>query len=161
MTLSAAELWLDELAEAAEIDGDVVHAAVTVDLDIDSLVTITRRAATDARPQGIALDADEPMTIGETDGRRLVLWSDSAPETVVVRVPAGRLTVWNVWRDDGAVRAWTGAAGIRRIELDDADADFGVRLSASDGHPGSDADLEVDLLITGAPHGDEPVDDDA
>ncbi|MEM9468453.1 MAG: hypothetical protein AAGA90_24000 [Actinomycetota bacterium] len=151
----ASELWLEESADAAEVDGEIVHAALTVDLDIDSQVTIVRRSASTDRPQGVALDADQPFTIADQTGTRMVLWSDTAPASVDVRVPAGRLTIWNVWRDDGAIHAWTGSAGIRRIELDDADADFGVRLVAHDGHGGQGAALEVDVLISGA-RGTEP-----
>ena len=150
MSLRASELWLDELVDAAEVDGEVIHAALTLDLDIDSNVTIVRRAATSARPQGVALDADQMFTIEEHEAQRMVLWSDAAPERVEFRVPAGRLSIWNVWRDDGAIHAWTGSAGMRRIELEDADADFGVRLVATDGHKGQSTDLEFDVLINGA-----------
>jgi hypothetical protein len=150
MNPRASELWLDERTDAAEVDGDVVHAALTVDLDIDSVVTVRRRRASDARPQGLGLEADEPFTIGEHTANRMVLWSDTAPDDVEVHVPAGRLSLWNVWRDDGAVHAWIGWAGIRRVELDDADADFGIRLLATDGHDDTDVDLDVEVLISGA-----------
>lgn len=152
MSLRASDLWLEELADAAEVDGEIIHAALTVDLDIDSIVTIVRRQVSSTRPQGVAIDADHPMKVGDHTATRMVLWSDTAPDTVDIDVPAGRLTVWNVWRDDGAIQAWIGAAGMRRVELDgdEAGADFGVRLLATDGHDGSEIDLEFDVRISGA-----------
>lgn len=148
--MTPSDLWLDELTDTAEIDGDTIHAALTVDLDIDSVVTIVFREVNPDRPQGIALDADHACSIGDQRAARMVLWADTAPESVELHVPAGRLTIWNVWRHDGAVHAWTGAAGIRRVELDDADADFGVRLLASDGYDDTELDLEFDVTISGA-----------
>ncbi|MEM9201149.1 MAG: hypothetical protein AAGC53_05800 [Actinomycetota bacterium] len=150
MSPRAAELWLDELTDTAEVDREVIHAALTLELDIDSRVTITRTHANADRVQGLAIDADHSFTIGDHDASRMVLWSDAAPEQVEVIVPAGRLTIWNVWREAGAVQAWIGAAGIRRIELDNPACDFGVRLLAFDGHKGSTPDLEVDICINAA-----------
>lgn len=154
--MSASELWFEALTDAAEIDGDTIHAALTVDLDIDSVVTVAYRRVNPDRLQGIALDADHACTIADQHATRMVLWADTAPEVVEVHVPAGRLTIWNVWRDDGTMHAWTGAAGIRRVELDDAEADFGVRLLASDGYEDTDLDLEFDVTISGAGPSDTP-----
>ena len=154
MSRLPAELWLDELAEAAEVGGEVVHAAVTIDLDIDSVVTLDRRRASADRPQGLAIDADRPFAIAGARTTRAVLWSDTAPDTVELRVAAGRLTVWNVWREDGAVHAWIGSAGIRRVELDDHDSDFALRLLASDGLGSDGPDLEIEMRIDGDRGGD-------
>lgn len=142
--MSAAELWIDEGADAVEIDGDVVHAAVTVDLDVDSIVTVRRISASSDRRQGLALDADEPLSINGIDKPRLVLWADSAPDEVEAEAAAGRLTLWNVWEADGAAHAWVGAAGI----LLDTDDDEVTRLRASDGMGEFDVDLEVEITIT-------------
>lgn len=150
MTPMASQQWLDGLTAAAEIEGEVVHAAVTLDLDIDSVVTIVRHHARDDRPQGIALDAEHPITIEDRRDTRLVLWSDTAPDRVQFHVPAGRLTIWNAWRDHGGVHAWIGAAGIRQVDLADTEADFGIGLLASDGYPGSDIDLKFDLFVSAA-----------
>ena len=141
--MSAAELWIDEHADAVEIDGETVHAAVTVDLDVDSLVTIRRVGAGTDRRQGLALDADEPLTINGISKPQLVLWADSSPDEVVVEADAGRLTMWNVWEADGAVHAWVGAAG---IVLDTGDDEL-TRLRASDGIGDFGVDLEVEITI--------------
>ena len=59
--MSAAEQWLDELTEVAETDdGTVVFASVSLDLDIDSVITVRRRHASTDRAQGLALDAAWP-----------------------------------------------------------------------------------------------------
>lgn len=141
--MTAAELWVDEGTDVAEIDGEIVHAAVTVDLDVDSVVTVRRVEASSDRRQGLALDADTPMTINGIAKQRLVLWADSSPEEVVVEADAGRLTMWNVWETDGAVHAWVGAAGI----VLDTDDDEITRLRASDGMGEFGVDLEVEITI--------------
>lgn len=141
--MSAAELWVEEGAEAVEIDGELVHAAVTVDLDVDSVVTLRRIAASSDRRQGLALDADTALSVNGIDKPRLVLWNDSAPDEVEVKAVAGRLTLWNVWETDGAVHAWVGAAGI----VLDTDDEGVTRLRASDGMGEFGVDLEVEITI--------------
>lgn len=147
---SAAEQWLTDEVDVVEIDGEVVLATVTVDLDIDSVVTLRRTAVTTDRPQGLVLDADEPLRINDARATRFVLWTDTAPDEVRIEAPAGRLTVWNVWNEDGSVHAWIGAAGIRRKPMDAGDHDAAARFVASDGHPPLRADLEFELLIDAA-----------
>lgn len=110
--MTAAERWIDEQTGSVDHDGDTVHAAVTVDLNVDSIVTVRRLHATDERPQGLALDADQSLMVGDVTNARMVLWSHSAPDEVEIVARAGRLTLWNVWEADGAVHAWVGAAGM-------------------------------------------------
>lgn len=107
----------------------------------DTTITITRHTATDLRPQGLVLDADHDVRVGAHETPRIVLWSTSAPATVdVVTTKAGSLRIWNAWRDGDLTQAWLGAAG---IDVDDEGES--LRLSCSDGHPGSRGDLVVEL----------------
>ena len=108
--MTASERWIDEQTGSVDHDGDTVHAAVTVDLNVDSIVTVRRIHATGERPQGLALDADQPLMVGDVTNTRMVLWNHSAPDEVEIVARAGRLTLWNVWETDGAVHAWVGAA---------------------------------------------------
>lgn len=141
--MTAAELWIAEGADAVEVDGEIIHAAVTVDLDVDSVVTVRRTSAGGDRRQGLVLDADEPITVNGIAKPQFVLWADSSPDEVAVEVAAGRLTLWNVWEVDGAVHAWVGAAGIL-LDIDDDDI---TRLRASDGVDDFAVDLEVEITI--------------
>ncbi|MEO0495124.1 MAG: hypothetical protein AAF081_17090 [Actinomycetota bacterium] len=142
--MTAALRWIDEQSDVVEDDdGEMVHAAVTVDLDIDSVVTIRRIDSNADRPQGLALDADVPIGVNGVESTRIVLWDHSSPDEVDLEVPAGRLTLWNVWETDGAVHAWVGAAG---IVLDEVDTDI-TRLRASDGIGHRTVDLEVEVRI--------------
>ena len=50
--MTAAERWIDEHTDVVDDDGDTVHAAVTVDLNVDSIVTVRWIHASDERPQG-------------------------------------------------------------------------------------------------------------
>ena len=141
--MTAAERWIDEHTDVVDDDGDTVHAAVTVDLNVDSIVTVRWIHASDERPQGLALDADQPLMVGDTTNTRMVLWNHSAPDEVEIVARAGRLTLWNVWETDGAVHAWVGAAGVL---LDEAAGDT-TRLRASDGFGDRTIDLEVEIRI--------------
>ena len=96
--MTAAERWIDEHTDVVDDDGDTVHAAVTVDLNVDSIVTVRWIHASDERPQGLALDADQPLMVGDMTNTRMVLWNHSAPDEVEIVARAGRLTLWNVWR---------------------------------------------------------------
>ncbi|MEC7507196.1 MAG: hypothetical protein VX510_10350, partial [Actinomycetota bacterium] len=118
--MTAAERWIDEHTDVVDDDGDTVHAAVTVDLNVDSIVTVRWIHASDERPQGLALDADQPLMVSDMTNTRMVLWNHSAPDEVEIVARAGRLTLWNVWETDGAVHAWVGAAGML---LDEAAGD--------------------------------------
>lgn len=141
--MTAAERWIDEHTDVVDDDGNTVHAAVTVDLNVDSIVTVRRIHASDGRPQGLALDADQPLVVGDVTNTRMVLWARSAPDEVEIAAQAGRLTLWNVWEADGAVHAWVGDAGIL---LDEA-AGNTTRLRASDGFSDRTIDLEVEIHI--------------
>jgi hypothetical protein len=79
--------------------------------------------------------------------REVILWTDTAPQTVVVGLPTkeGTFKAWNAWRDErGTTQAWMGNAGMEIIERPD-----GVRLYCSDGEgPPNFEDLVVDLSFT-------------
>lgn len=114
---------------------------VVVGTAAGTTITVTRESSTDERPQGIVLDADNPLRVGDVESSRLVLWSDSAPAQVEVHSDdAGDLRIWHVWRDGDLIQAWEGKA---RLEVDDAGDD--LALECHDGHGAADADLVVRL----------------
>ena len=141
-----AEVWLQHRTDVAELDDDPIFAAVTLELDEPALLMITRTAVSSDRPQGLVLDADHDLVIGDHRSPTLVLWSDTAPAEVTVEAPAGPVRVSNAWRDGDIVHAWTGWAGI--IRHDDADDPSLVVLSASDGHDAITSDLVVEIRLT-------------
>ncbi len=141
-----AELWLQHQTDVAELNGELLHAAVRLEIDKPATLTIRRASANPERPQGLVLDSDEPLTIGDTTTPRLVLWSDTALAEVSLAVPPGRITFSHAWRDADIVHAWTGWAGI--VRHDDPDDPSHIRLTASDGHGSVTADLEVDIHLT-------------
>ena len=114
---------------------------VTLGIAAETTITVTRRHSTTMRPQGLILDADQPLRVGETSATRVVLWSTNSPEEVeVVTTDAGELRIWNVWRDGDLIQAWERDAG---LEVDDAGADLGLRCH--DGHGGDEVALDVNL----------------
>lgn len=114
---------------------------VVVGTAAETTITVSRESSTSERPQGLVLDADEPLRVGDIEANRLVLWADSAPDTVeVLTGESGDLRIWHVWRDGDLIQAWEQAA---RLEVDDEGDDLG--LVCHDGHGGSDADLVVRL----------------
>ncbi len=142
-----ADRFTSEEADQLEIDGQVIHAAITVKLAANTTITVTRRSATSSRPQGIVFDSSGRLRVGTTTSKRIVLWADTAPKTVEVEAPSGRLSIWNVWRDD-IEQAWLGWAGIRLTHTNQGD----LLLDCSDGHePGTATDIEVALSFDPAP----------
>ena len=116
---------------------DVVRVGVAA----ATTVTVKRCTATDARPQGLVLDADSMLRVADHASPRVVLWNTTAPDTVeIVTTAAGELRIWNVWRDGDLIQAWQGCSG---IEVDDEGDDLG--LCCTDGHGGSSGDLVVRL----------------
>lgn len=140
-----AELWLQHQTDVAELDDEPIFAAVTIDLDEPATLTVTRIAVTSDRPQGLILDADGPLTVGELEAPSMVLWSDTAPAELAVEAPAGRLTISHAWRDGDIVHAWTGWTGITRS--DDPDDPSRLNITASDGHDGISRDLEIEIRL--------------
>jgi len=140
MTASADRFTAEEVDEL-EIDGQLVHSVITLDLAHTTTVSVTRRLTSPHRTQGVVLDSSDRLLVGGVSSTRLVLWSDTAPEYVEVEALPGRLSVWNVWRDE-IDQAWIGWSGIRLIPVDEA----GLILRCSDGHPpGDTVDIELAL----------------
>lgn len=143
---SPAELWLQHHTDVAELDDEPIYAAITIDLDDAATLLIRRTDVNPDRPQGLVLDADADLTVGELTSGSWVLWSDTSPAEVTVMAPPGRLTITNVWRDGDIVHGWTGWAGIVRHD-DEADP-HRIHLAASDGHDTITDDLVVEIDIT-------------
>lgn len=140
MTATADRFTAEEVDEL-EIDGQVVRSVITLDLAQTTKVTVSRRLTSPHRTQGVVLDSSDRLLVGEVASKRLVLWSDTAPELVDVEASAGRLSVWNVWRDE-IDQAWVGWSGIRLGPAEEA----GIILRCSDGHPpGNTVDIELAL----------------
>lgn len=114
---------------------------VVVGTAADTTITVTRERASAERRQGLVLDADHDLTIGDVTSPRLVLWADTAPDQLEVTTgDAGDLRVWNVWRDGDLIQAWEGDA---HIDVDDVGEDLG--LECHDGHGDDGPDLVVRL----------------
>lgn len=127
---------------------------VVVGIAAGTTITISREASSSDRPQGLVLEADHGLSVGEVEASRLVFWADTAPAEVEVQAgDAGDLRVWNVWREGDLIQAWEGPA---RIDVDDDGEDLG--LSCHDGHAGGGPDLVVRMSFDRAwtqPAGDD------
>lgn len=114
---------------------------VIVGTAADTTITVTRESASADRPQGLVLEADDDLRVGNVAAARIVLWADSAPGQVEVTTgESGDLRMWNVWRDGEIIQAWEGEA---RIDVDDDGDDLGLRCH--DGHGGRGPELVVRL----------------
>lgn len=106
-------------------------------------VRIDRVSVTDARPQGIVIDADCELAIAGHESHRIVIWSHTAPETVEIEVTGPtELRVWNVWQDAGMTHAWLGDAAMH-VQSTEA----GTRLACRDGHDDDPGVLPGDLVV--------------
>lgn len=133
-----------------EVDGNVVHMMHEVapiegrtDLRIQLQASSTRLQAARLKARGGRLRVNDELL------EDVVLWSDTAPATVMVtlvpdddRRPMS-LRVWNAWRDAaGAMQAWIGDAGL----IVEKEADGVIVLRCSDGYDAADFDdLEIKL----------------
>jgi hypothetical protein len=112
---------------------------VIVGTAAETTITVTRESASSERPQGLVLEADHELWVGDVASTRIVLWADTAPgEVSLTTSEAGDLRMWNVWRDGDLLQAWEGDA---RIIVDDEGEDLG--LACHDGHAGDAPDLVV------------------
>jgi phosphodiesterase/alkaline phosphatase D-like protein len=114
---------------------------VVVGTAAETTITVTRESASTERSQGLALEADHELCVGDIAATSLVLWADTAPEMIEITTgDAGHLRMWNVWRDGDLIQAWEGGA---RIDVDDEGDDLG--LVCHDGHGGNGPDLVIRL----------------
>ena len=139
--MTFAELFAEAEEPEIEVDGRRLSQVFRDDLTCARL-RIDRIRATTSRRQGLVLDADVDLIVDGRGAPRLVLWSDSAPETVDIEVDGPtEIRVWNVWSDHGMTQAWVGWASIH-VETDDEV----TRLTCTDGHTHS-ADEPADLVV--------------
>lgn len=145
---------LFQASSGAPIDweGQRVQMMYELNAEVDQDLEIRFKDLSPARPQGLRLRARGGVL--DVNGSRLedvVLWSDSAPEVVNVKlVPAkgkGPMNVrlWNTWRDAaGTMHAWIGNAGMLVEHHDDGSTD----LRCSDGFDEPTFDDLVAMLTT-------------
>lgn len=147
MAETLAEIFEREQSDTVHHRGRIVKAVVRVPVRDGATVTVLRRQATDARPQGIKLAVDNGVL--DVNGHRapgVVLWSTTSPAEVTLVVRGEDVTsleVWNCWSLGGVDTAWIGNAGIVTRA-----AGTGVVLRCSDGVGEADyADLEVEIQV--------------
>lgn len=137
-----------------EWEGETAYAVYEIVPAPEALVVRFLKAAA-APVQGLTLKATgASLVVNEVEASEIVLWRDTAPDEVIVRVrPAPgnsvRLKVWNVWRATmGGVevtQAWLGNAGMR---VEAVDPERRILLRCSDGQgPVDFTDLEVSLTL--------------
>ncbi len=115
------------------------QAFVVVGTAAGTTITVERQSVSGERPQGLVLDADHPMTVGDHQSASVVLWSDTAPaRTELITSEGGELRIWHVWREGELMQAWEGDAF---VVVDDEGDDLG--LECHDNHPGDEIDLAV------------------
>ncbi|MEO6146413.1 MAG: hypothetical protein ABIT70_05070 [Sulfuriferula sp.] len=93
---------------------------------------IKRISQNSAVAQGLRIKLDNgELEINGQQLKDIVIWADTSPDEVQVRVIGKSnvgVKVWNVWRYGDLMQAWTGNAGIQIEEKNGL-----VRLSCSDG----------------------------
>ena len=143
MTTPFADLFASAESTSIEIDGEVLHSVISVELDGPLELEVVRVRCRSDRPEGIVIDGgDRPLRVGSVESPRITLWSDTAPGTVTVSITEPgplSLRVWNTWRDDGVAHAWVGWAAMKR-----SDEGGVTTVSCRDGH--ADGDFE-DLVV--------------
>jgi hypothetical protein len=144
------EMLADELAVAQggpiTWRGQLVHSVAEI-MAGTGVMHIRFLRASPSRRQALSLRSIAgTMTVAGHTENRLILWSDTAPSEVLVRLdptpPDGPMTLrcWNSWESGGVTHAWIGNAGMV-VERDEGV----VTLRCSDGHDEVSFD---DLVVT-------------
>ena len=120
-------------------DGRPVCLVDEISLPTGFSLELAFESASGVYRQGVALKADGPLAVGAASSPHILLWRDTAPDSVVVHIGKGttKVSVYNVWdHGDGVTQAWhNGAAMI--VEHLDAGA---RRYRCNDGEPDDDFD---------------------
>ncbi len=135
--MNLSEIFAEQQTNQIDLDGPL-YSLFELPNDASEL-TIRFVSVRSRLPQGLRLRArGGAMTVGSTTTDDLVLWTDTAPDTVQVKVAwksrGGRsLRVWNAWRVKGVTQAWLGNAGMR-VSVGEGRV-FQLRCSDGEGDP--------------------------
>lgn len=134
-----------------EYRGRTVCLSYWVKLTGRSRLTIRFLRAVVAPPQGLGLTAEAcQLSVGRTSTRHMVLWRDTAPDTVHVEVtdtqPGARIGIMNQWRDEVY---GTTLLGLNNAAMDvQPQLDGSLLMRCSDGCAGPDFnDLVVECRV--------------
>jgi hypothetical protein len=151
VTTPFAERFAEAESTTIEVDGEELHSLVHVSIEGPIFLVVVRARSRADRPQGLVVDGGgAELGVEGTVSPRLTLWSDTAPETVVIEIAEEgtvNLRMWNTWRDDSVEHAWVGWAAMKRHDREGV-----TTLSCRDGHPDGDFDDLVIELSYGASH---------
>jgi hypothetical protein len=145
-TLSA--LFAQQQTNQIDLDGPL-YSLFELPSDAREL-TIRFLSGKSQPPQGVRLKVrGGTMTVGSTTAVDLVLWQDTAPELVQIKVTwksrgARSLRIWNAWRVQDVTQAWLGNAGMRVSAVEGGILQ--LRCSDGEGDPDFDdliAEVEV------------------
>lgn len=152
MTKALADLFAS--AQAARVDWDGAPAYAIFEMDQPpEAVTVEFLSSVQIPVQGLTLKlSGGTLEINGSKGPEMILWSDTVPERVGVRVLSTAATtvtlkIWNTWRATmGGVdvtQAWLGNAGMR---VDRHGNEVLLRCSDGEG-PVDFRDLEVRITF--------------
>lgn len=145
------ELFAEQQTNVIDWDGTEIYGLFEF-AEIPSSVRLTFASAADTPVQGVHMRMRGGiLEANGREGEDIVLWRDTAPASVSVKVRHGgrgkaSLKLWNVWRGGRDVtQAWLGNAALQ-VEGDPAGNSFRLRCSDGQGEPNFD-DLIVDVEI--------------
>lgn len=154
MTQALADLFANAQASQLLWEGELAHAIYEITPAPES-VTVEFLNAINAPVQGLTLKINGGMLeVNGTDAPEILLWGDTVPDRVVVRVrrePGAKaiFKLWNIWRGNmGGVdvtQAWLGNAGMRIEQSEDGTQ---LLLHCSDGEgPVDFNNLKVRVIL--------------
>lgn len=145
------QLFAEKHSNSLEWNGSSVYGLYEFDALPESLV-IEFLSAKDSPVQGIHLRIKGGrLVVGETEAEDIVLWHDSAPNIVEVKVKSDQgavpnLKMWNVWRGGlDVTQAWLGNAAIE-VKGNPQSGRFTLQCSDGEGEPTFD-DLVVAVTV--------------
>jgi hypothetical protein len=142
------DLFRESKGEPVLYEGRLLQLMDRFPVGPDTVLTLTFESTLSANRQGVALDIKGHFIVdGRNVGRKVVLWSDTAPKEVFIRVHGmgSDVEVHNVWdQGDGVIHAWHNGAAMVVEEIVG-----GRRYRCNDGEPDDDLN-DVVFAITKA-----------
>jgi hypothetical protein len=137
MSESLAARFARDKGAPQEVGDDIAHAIYKRQVRPGMKVVISLAPGKTDPVQGLCMKVQGgKLKVEESVASDIVLWTDSAPPTVIAEVlqtkgESGELRVWNCWRGrHGSTDAWLGDAGM--VVVEDGEV---VELQCSDGRP--------------------------
>jgi hypothetical protein len=133
MVMSFSQKFIENRGQSFELDGKLVHAICQLNLEegvnIFNFQRISNKLGLICGLRIKILKGE--FTVNKSVGKETILWSDTSPTNVEIVIKSRKncvLKIWNVWKHDALINAWSGNAG---MHIEKTDEGFVLECSCS------------------------------